>query len=81
MTQLEALQEAIRRAGGQKNLAGLIGCTQGRISQMVKEGKASVNACPEIERETGVTCAELRPDKFFTSNRKPSRRRLRRKTG
>jgi DNA-binding transcriptional regulator YdaS (Cro superfamily) len=72
MTQLEALQEAIRRAGGQGKLAGLIDYSQSRISQWVTLGKADVKACPAIEKATGITCTQLRPD-FFTSIPKPRR--------
>lgn len=74
MTPQEALQEAIRIAGGQEKLASKIGRTQSRISQMLKEGRAALSVCADIERATGVTCAQLRPEKFSFQKRNPRRR-------
>jgi DNA-binding transcriptional regulator YdaS (Cro superfamily) len=72
-TALEALQRAIDLAGGQNALArkinetGLGGDTfyrQGHVSYWLKSGKAGIPACRAIEKATGVTCNELRPDVF-----------------
>lgn len=56
------LDRAIEQAGSAAELARRLGITQSAITQW--GGKPPVIRCPEIERLTGVSCHELRPDFF-----------------
>lgn len=56
------MQRAVEVAGGQTALARLIGVTQGLIWHYVRNAQPPPERCAEIERATGVTCEELRPD-------------------
>jgi len=60
----EALKRACERAGGQKRLAELIGTRQSLVWYWLNGAKKGIT--PEfvlaIERETGVSRSELRPD-------------------
>lgn len=60
----EALKRACERAGGQKALADLIGTTQSQVWYWLERSKRGVPAefALPIERETGISRAELRPD-------------------
>jgi len=62
----EALQEACKRAGGQKPLADRIGTTQSQVWYWLNRSKKGI--APEfvlaIERETGVARNDLRPDLY-----------------
>lgn len=63
----KALAEAVRRAGGQTKLAGLLGVRQSTLREwLVINGNPDAAKCPEIERHTGVRCEDLRPDVFGT---------------
>lgn len=66
MTPTEALKLAIERAGGQNSLARRIGTTQGPLWYWLNRSKRGVPAefVLPIERETGVSRSELRPDLF-----------------
>ena len=57
---------AIERAGGQSCLARRIGTTQGPLWYWLNKSKRGVPAefVLPIERETGVSRSELRPDLF-----------------
>lgn len=59
-----AIQRAVEAAGSQSALARLIGVTPQRVQQMVDFGKASHNRVIAIERATGITRTELRPDLY-----------------
>ena len=60
----EALKRACELAGGQKPLADRIGTTQSQVWYWLKKSKRGVPAefVLSIERETGVSRTELRPD-------------------
>lgn len=60
----EALKRACELAGGQKPLADRIGTTQSQVWYWLERSKKGVPAefVLPIERETGVTRSELRPD-------------------
>lgn len=62
----EALKRACDKAGGQSSLARLIGTRQARIWYWLEKSRRGV--APEfvlpIERETGVSRHELRPDLY-----------------
>lgn len=60
----EALKRACDVAGGQKPLADRIGTRQSQIWYWLTRSKRGVPAefVPAIERETGVSRSELRPD-------------------
>jgi len=59
---MEALQEAIDRAGGISALAALIGVVASAPSMWKSRGRVPAEHCPAIERATGVACEKLRPD-------------------
>ena len=60
----EALKRACELAGGQKPLADRIGTTQSQVWYWLERSKKGVPAefVLPIERETGVSRTELRPD-------------------
>jgi DNA-binding transcriptional regulator YdaS (Cro superfamily) len=60
----EALKRACEAAGGQKPLADRIGTTQSQVWYWLERSKRGVPAefVLPIERETGVSRSELRPD-------------------
>lgn len=64
MSSTEALKRACDAAGGQKPLADLIGTTQSQVWYWLTRSKRGVPAefVLPIERETGVSRSELRPD-------------------
>jgi DNA-binding transcriptional regulator YdaS (Cro superfamily) len=61
---IEALKHAIDRCGTQSELARAIGKTQGHISQWLIRGKVPAESVLPIERVTGVSRHELRPDLY-----------------
>lgn len=65
---IEALEKAIRIAGGQTELARKIGppVRQGHVSMWLKRGVTPAEHCRSIEAATDgeVTRYELRPDVF-----------------
>ena len=60
----EALKRACETAGGQKPLAERIGTTQSQVWYWLERSKKGVPAefVLLIEKETGVSRSELRPD-------------------
>jgi DNA-binding transcriptional regulator YdaS (Cro superfamily) len=62
----KALIRACKIAGGQKPLADRIGTTQGQVWYWLEKSKKGVAAefVLTIERETGVSRSELRPDLY-----------------
>jgi DNA-binding transcriptional regulator YdaS (Cro superfamily) len=64
-----ALELACVRVGGQKPLADLIGTTQGQVWYWLKRSKRGVPAefVLPIERVTGVSRHDLRPDLYPAS--------------
>jgi DNA-binding transcriptional regulator YdaS (Cro superfamily) len=60
----EALKRACELAGGQKPLADRIGTTQSQVWYWLTKSKRGVPAefVSSIERETGVSRSDLRPD-------------------
>lgn len=60
----EALKRACELAGGQKPLADRIGTTQSQVWYWLARSKKGVPAefVLSIEKETGVSRTELRPD-------------------
>lgn len=60
---MKPLEKAIQKAGGQTALAELIGRSPQRINNWLRRGgKVPAEECPDIERATGISCEELRPD-------------------
>ena len=59
---MEALERAIEKAGGISALAARIGVAASAPSMWKSRARIPAEHCPAIERETGVTCEELRPD-------------------
>lgn len=60
----EALKQAVDLAGGQTALASKIGKTQGHVSQWVRRGYVPPEMVLPIERATGVSRHDLRPDLY-----------------
>jgi DNA-binding transcriptional regulator YdaS (Cro superfamily) len=60
-SQIAALERACAQAGSQTELARELGRTKAAISRWKRE-QIPAEVCPAIERLTGVTCEELRPD-------------------
>lgn len=58
--EMQALEEAMRLAGGAGALAARIGATASAPSMWRKRGSVPAEYCPAIERETGVRCERLR---------------------
>lgn len=58
---MTALDEAIAKADGVKNLAERIGVGQSTVSMWKARGRVPAENCPAIERETGVRCERLCP--------------------
>lgn len=65
----KALQKAIDAAGGQTALAKAIKKTQGHVSKWLERAYIPAEAVLPIERATGVSRHELRPDLYPTSER------------
>ncbi len=59
---MEALHEAVKRAGGYGKLAARIGVSISAPSNWNQRKNVPAEHCPAIERETGVRCEALRPD-------------------
>lgn len=69
------LSKAIEVAGGQKPLADLIGTTQSQVwywLERSKQGVAPKFVLP-IERATGISRSELRPDLYPAESAEPER--------
>jgi DNA-binding transcriptional regulator YdaS (Cro superfamily) len=58
---MEALDKAIKTAGGVGALADRIGVAASLPSMWRKRGSVPAEHCPAIERETGVKCELLNP--------------------
>jgi DNA-binding transcriptional regulator YdaS (Cro superfamily) len=59
---IQALKIAIEEAGSQTALANSIGKTQGHISKWLEREYVPAEVVLEIERATGVSRHDLRPD-------------------
>ena len=59
---MSPLQKAIDLAGSQVALARKIGCSQQVVNNWLRRKRVPPFGCISIERATGVTCEELRPD-------------------
>ncbi|MBL4940936.1 MAG: hypothetical protein JKY81_04660 [Colwellia sp.] len=57
--ELYTVSELIKKFNGQRNLADLCNVTQGRISQMRKDGKLSVKAAKWLIINTDLTVGQL----------------------
>lgn len=65
ITPKQALAKAVKKAGGQTELANLINAKQQNVWQWLhRDGKASAKFVAKISSATGVPCHELRPDIF-----------------
>jgi DNA-binding transcriptional regulator YdaS (Cro superfamily) len=61
-----ALKQAIERAGGQSAFARLLDVGQSTVHFWLTESKKGLPAhlCDKIEKATGISKADLRPDVF-----------------
>mgnify|MGYP006306828417 CR=1 FL=1 len=64
MTERDALEAALIRAGSDEWLAKAIGCSRGAIWRMKKAGRASARFALRISQATGVPVSALRPDLY-----------------
>ncbi|NSY32284.1 hypothetical protein DS891_01500 [Pseudoalteromonas sp. JC28] len=64
---MSALKQAINNIGGQKQLAEAVGgkVTQQKVSYWLKKGKVPAELVLKVEKVTGVSRTELRPDIFL----------------
>lgn len=71
MSTKEALSRAIAAAGSQAALASKIGVSQAHVSYWLVSSKSGVpaNKVIDIERATGVSRHDLRPDIYPEDNR------------
>ena len=75
---LNALQQAVKKAGGQKSLGDLLETSQPRIWNWInRDKKVPAEFVLKIEKLTGVSRHDLRPDLYpndvdFCSNATPS---------
>lgn len=72
----EALKRACEIAGGQKPLADRIGTTQSQVWYWLERSKKGIPAefVLPIERATGVSRSELRPDLYPAFDNSPEAR-------
>lgn len=61
---MNPLDKAIEAAGGVSKLAALIGLTQAAVSNWRKRGQVPAEQVLAVEKHTGVSRHELRPDVF-----------------
>lgn len=67
----EALQRAIGIAGGQRELAAMIGTYQNSVYRWLKAGKPSPRYVELIREATGVPIYQLRPDLYRDRHDRP----------
>lgn len=60
----DALKRAIEVAGSQSALAAAVGKTQGHVTKWLQRQRVPAEVVLPIERATGVSRHELRPDIF-----------------
>ena len=63
-TNMSAIDKAIKKAGNQSALSRLIGVAQQNISYWVKNNQVPASFVLKIEKETGISRHELRPDLY-----------------
>lgn len=61
---MTGLERAIKKAGGVSKLAAALGKKPNVIGNWRLRERIPAEACPEVERATGVPIAQLRPDVF-----------------
>jgi DNA-binding transcriptional regulator YdaS (Cro superfamily) len=61
---IRALKKAIEKAGGQTALAVAVGKTQGHVSKWLERGHVPAEMVLPIERATGISRHDLRPDLY-----------------
>jgi DNA-binding transcriptional regulator YdaS (Cro superfamily) len=70
----KAIEQAVKKAGGQTALANAIGVSQGLVWQWLQQGKPiPTRHFGPIERVTGVTAAALLADEMVKVERTPAR--------
>lgn len=57
-----AVKRAIRKVGSQSNLARLVGVTPQAVQQWEAANRVSVRKVLEVEKATGISRHDLRPD-------------------
>ncbi|AAZ18334.1 conserved hypothetical protein [Psychrobacter arcticus 273-4] len=73
ITPKQALAKAVKKAGGQTELANLIGTKQQNVWQWLnRDGKASARYVSKISEKTNIPSYELRPDIFPAPANDPS---------
>lgn len=65
-TPLDALNEAIRKAGSQAKFAAALRVSQPTVNGWRAAERAPEDRCPTIESLYGIRCEVLRPDKVWT---------------
>lgn len=59
---MDALNLAIKSAGGVSKLADSLGVSQSVVSNWKARGQIPAERCPHIEAATSIPCEQLRPD-------------------
>ena len=67
------LERAIESAGGATALAGVLGISANAPVMWKTRGNVPAEYCPAIEKATGVSCEELRPDVAWSVLRRKKR--------
>lgn len=76
---MDALRRAIGVAGTAAGLARSVGVSVNAPLMWLERGRVPAEHCPDIERETGVRCEELRPDvSWYVLRGKPATIRAKR---
>lgn len=64
MTKVEGLKKAIEAAGNMSRLARACNIKPQSVKGWVQRGEIPVKRCKDVERATGISRKELRPDYF-----------------
>lgn len=56
------VEEAVTKAGSQRELAAMTGATQQEVSKWVKARRIPRDRCPAVELHLGIVVERLRPD-------------------
>lgn len=72
-SEITPLDRAINACGGVSNLAAAIGRKQNVVSNWRLRGQVPAEACIDVEKASGVSRYELRPDVFGERADDPSR--------
>jgi len=73
---ISPIQKAVNKFGGQSALARALDVSRAHVNRMVLTGHVPSSQCKKIEKLTGVTAEQLRPDIFASLNMIPQKRNI-----